>query len=98
MKKKIESGDLQSVTDIQKACSKFSAESNYKFCPGIDPQFYKSHYLENMQFNIKSVRQAVGPFARVDSVNCRQCSSWPAMLLVQRKVLGKCCALLVRDY
>jgi len=71
MMKKIESGDLQSIADIQEVCSKFSAESNYKFCPGIDPQYYKSHYLEAIRFNIKSVRQTVEPFARVDSVNCR---------------------------
>ena len=58
--------------------SKFSVESNFKFCRGIDPQIYKSHYLEAMRFNIKSVRQAVEPFARVVDDG----SSWPAMPLV----------------
>ena len=69
--KKLEFGALESIVNAQELCSRFSVDSNYKFCPGIDAQFYKSYYYEAIRFNIKSVRETAEPFARVDSVNCK---------------------------
>ena len=69
--RKLESGVFESVANVQELCNKFSAQSNYKFCPGIDPQHYKLHYYEAIRFDIKSVRQTMEPFARVDSINCK---------------------------
>ena len=66
-----ESGVLESIADVQELCNKFSAQSSYKFCPGIDPQHYKLHYYEVIRFDIKSIRQTIEPFARIDSVNCK---------------------------
>ena len=71
MMKKWESGVLYSIPDVQELCSKFSASSNHKFCPGIDPQHYKLYYYEAIRFDLKSARQTMEPFARVDPVNCK---------------------------
>ena len=49
---------------------KFSAKSDYKFCPGLNPQQYETEYYTFIRFHIKSVRRTELPFARVDSVNC----------------------------
>ena len=69
--KKWESGEVKCVADVKELCEKFSADSSYKFCPGINPDHYKFHYYEAIRFDIKSVRQTKEPFARVDSVNCK---------------------------
>ena len=60
--KKLDFGALESIVNAQELCSRFSVDSNYKFCPGIDPQFYKSYYYEAIRFNIKSVRETVETF------------------------------------
>ena len=71
MMKKLISGTLmKSVRDVKELCRQFRAGSGYKFCPGIDPKYYNSHYFETIRFDIKSVRKTAEPFARVDSVNC----------------------------
>ena len=67
MMKKWESGV---VADVQELCKKFSAGSDYKFSPGIDPQHYKLYY-ETIRFDLKSVWQTMEPFVRVDPVNCK---------------------------
>ena len=69
--KKWESGVVKCVADVKELCEKFSAESSYKFCPGIDPDHYKLHYFKAIHFDIKSVWQTKEPFARVDSFNCK---------------------------
>ena len=71
MMKKWDSGVLDSIADLLELCRKFSADSDYKFCPGIDPQHYKLYYYEMIRFDLKSVRQTIEPFVRVDSVNCK---------------------------
>ena len=71
MMKKWDSGVLDSIYDVLELCNKFSTGSDYKFCPGIDPQHYKLHYYEMIRFDLKSVRQAIEPFVHVDSVNCK---------------------------
>ena len=65
--KKWESGMLHSISDVQQLCKKFSAGSDYKFCPGIDPQHYRLYYYEAIRFDLKSVRQTMKPFVCVDS-------------------------------
>ena len=80
--KKWESGALHSISDVQQLCTKFCTGSDYKFCPGIDPQYYRLYYYEAIRFDLKSVRQTMEPFVRVDSVNCKLCLHWPVMLLV----------------
>ena len=71
MMKKWDSGVLDSIADLSELCKKFSADSDYKFCPGIDLQHYKLHYYEMIRFDLKSVRQTIEPFVRVDSANCK---------------------------
>ena len=71
MMRKAKSGVLKSITDAQELCNRFSVKSNYKFCPGIDPHHYRSHYSDAIRFNISTVRQTLEPFHQVDSINCR---------------------------
>ena len=65
-----ESGELDGQDSIHLLCSKFVANTEYKFCPGLDPEEYHNEYFEKIRFHIKSVRQTTTPFHRVDSVNC----------------------------
>ena len=55
MMRKLESGVFESVANVQELCNKFTAQYNYKFCPGIDPKHYKLQYYEAIRFDIKSV-------------------------------------------
>ena len=65
-----ESGELDGQDSIHLLCSKFVANTEYKFCPGLDPEEYHKDYFEKIRFHIKSVYQTTTPFHRVDSVNC----------------------------
>ena len=70
MMRRWESRILVSSEDLVTVCLKFSAKSDYKFCPGINPQQYETEYHTFIRFHIKSVHRTEFPFARVDSVNC----------------------------
>ena len=65
-----ETGRLRSIEDLTTICLKFSVKSEYKFCPGINPEHYETEYFAVIRFHITTVRKTVFPFARVDSVNC----------------------------
>ena len=64
-------GEVRSVEDVIKLCHDFSNQSVYKFCPGIDPQYYEEEYHKIIRFHIKSVRLNQFPFMHVDSNNCK---------------------------
>ena len=72
MMRKWESGSLASGEDLASLCVKFSSKSEYKFCPGLNPEQYETEYYAVIRFHIKSVRRSEFPVARVDSVNCLQ--------------------------
>ena len=65
-----ELGELDGRDSIHLLCSKFVANTEYKFCPGLDPEEYLKDYYEKIRFHIKSVHQTTTPFHRVDLVNC----------------------------
>ena len=70
MMRKWESGILVSSEDLITVSLKISAKSEFKFCPGINPEQYETEYYAAIRFHIRSVRKTEFPFARVDSVNC----------------------------
>ena len=43
-------GEVRSVEDIIKLCHDFSNKSVYKFCPGIDLQYYEEEYIKLFVF------------------------------------------------
>ena len=65
-----ESGELDGQESIHVLCNKFVANTEHKFCPGLDPEEYQNEYYERIRFHIKSVCETTTPFHRVDSVNC----------------------------
>ena len=65
-----ESGELDGRDSIHAVCNKFVANTEYKFCPGLDPEEYQKEYFERIRFHIKSVHETTSPFHRVDLVNC----------------------------
>ena len=65
-----ESGELEGRESIHALCNKLVANMEYKFCPEIDPKEYQSKYFRKIRFHLKSVRETISPFHRVDSVNC----------------------------
>ena len=68
--RKWETGTLSNNEDASELCLKFCEKSDYKFCPGIDPEQYEKEYYTSIRFHIKSVQRTEFPFARVDSLNC----------------------------
>ena len=66
----VESGTLASVEDLDDLCKRFSSQSLYKFCPGIDWNVYEQKYHQVIRYHLKSVRYSTFPYQRVDSVKC----------------------------
>jgi len=64
-------GELKSVNELVELCHMFGKKSKYKFCPGLDPDFYENEYHQPIRFHIKSVRITQFPYSRVDSVTCK---------------------------
>ena len=60
---KWESGAVKTMDEAEGLCYKFSSKAGYKFCPGIDPDYYNTEYYEVIRFHIRSVRQTTAPFA-----------------------------------
>jgi len=64
------SASFEDVAEIRELCYIMEQKSEYKFCPGVEPDHYKKEYHDVIRFHIKSVRLLEFPFNRVDSVNC----------------------------
>ena len=62
---------MKSVDDVVELCHMFGKTFKYKFCPGMDPDYYDNEYYKPIRFHISSVRLTQFPFSRVDSVNCK---------------------------
>ena len=63
-------GELKTSEDLRALCDSFSNNSQYKFCPGIDSNYYETEYYAVIRFHIKSIRRWEFPFIRTDSINC----------------------------
>ena len=63
-------GELKTSEDFRALCDSFSNNSQYKFCPGIDSNYYETEYYTVIRFHIKSIRRWEFPFIRTDSINC----------------------------
>ena len=66
----IENSVAWEESKINKLLKRFSANSTYKFCPGIEWSYYREWYFEVIRFNIKIVRHKEAPFYHINSVNC----------------------------
>ena len=101
MMRKWDSGNLVSSKDLITMCLQISAKSEYKFCPGVNPEQYKTEYYATIRFHTKSVRRTEFPFARVDSVNCllwfKLASNATASEKASAEVRCKHCKRLVLD-
>ena len=60
--RKWEFGELEGPESIHALCNKFVANTQYKFCPGIDPEEYQSEYFWKIRFHLKSVSETISPF------------------------------------
>jgi len=64
-------GELNGFEEAHSLCYDFSSRSQFKFCPGIDPQLYEEEYYRVLGFHIKPLRINHFPFSCVDSVHCK---------------------------
>ena len=64
-----EKGKLSTVDEFLALCERMT-NSEYKFCPGIDPDVYVSTYFSKIRYHVKTVRHLEVPFNRVDSIHC----------------------------
>ena len=71
--KTIEKDIIYSETALYKVAVKIYSSSPYKFCPGLDFNFYKEQYADILRYDSKSVKVTKEPFARVES---HQCLMW----------------------
>ena len=62
---------FETVAEIRELCQIIEDKSNFKFCPGIEPDHYNKEYYDVIRFHVQSVRLHDFPFHRVDSVNCK---------------------------
>lgn len=68
-----EKGVINTSNDFLKLCEKISANSSFKFCPGINPAVYDTKYFGVIRYDIKSVRRMTHPIDRIDSHKCLLC-------------------------
>ena len=59
---KLQSGLVSSGAEVHELCRMFSNQSQYKFCPGIEWDFYEEHYHSVIRYHLKSVRYTTAPF------------------------------------
>ena len=65
-----EKGIISTVEEYLALCDKIAVNSGYKFCPGFDPDIYKSTYYDVICYDPKSLRHTTHPVQRIDSCNC----------------------------
>ena len=61
---------FESVAEIRELCLLFDEKSEFRFCPGVDPELYNEHF-DVFHFHVKSARLQDFPFRRINSVNCK---------------------------
>ena len=67
----LQSGSVNSDTEVHELCKMFTDQSAYKFCQGIGWDFYKEYCYSVTCYHLKSVKYCAAPFQCVDSVNCK---------------------------
>ena len=66
-----EIGRIENIDHFLSLCDMMAnVNSEYKFCPGIDPDEYEVQYLSKIRYDIRKVRRANHPFERIDSCDC----------------------------
>ena len=81
----VESGTITNDDDVHELCQRFSNQSSYKFCPGIDWNLYEQKYYQVIRYHLKSVRYSTSPFQRVDSEKCPLWFKQPAKARASEK-------------
>ena len=94
-------GEVKDTDDAYEICWHISNLSGYKFCPGINPDYYEEEYHKVLRFHVKSVRLCHFPFSCVESVNCmlwfKPALNLPAAEKAAREVKCPPCKRLVHD-
>ena len=67
----LQSGSVTSAAEVHELCEMFADQSAYKFCSGIEMDFYEEHHHSVIRYHLKSVRYCAVPFRHVDSLNCK---------------------------
>ena len=65
-----EKGSITTIGDYLALCEQIAGKGGYKFCPGIDPNTYKTTYYDIIRYDPKSLRRTMYPVQRIDSCKC----------------------------
>ena len=65
-----ESGSVHTADEFMDVCSIISTQGGYKYCPGIEVDYYYQYFYSMIRYHITSCRVWEHPFKRIDSVNC----------------------------
>ena len=58
------------IDDYLALCEQIAGKGGYKFCPGIDPNTYKTTYYDIIRYDPKSLRHTMHPVQRIYSCKC----------------------------
>ena len=92
--RELENSVAREESEFNELLKRFSANSTYKFCPGVEWSYYHERYFEAIRFDIKSVRHTEAPFNHIDSVNCKMWFELPlnASVAVKNSTEATCSA------
>jgi len=94
---KLQSGTISSSGEVHNLCRMFSDQSQYKFCPGLEWEFYEERYHSVIRYHPSYVRYCTAPFQRVDSVKCKLWYQLPANAsLVDKSAVEVLCSFCKR--
>ena len=65
-----EEGSINTIDEYLQLCSRIGIKGEFKFCPGLDPEFYKNTYYDVIRYDPKSLRRTMYPIHRIDSQKC----------------------------
>ena len=61
-----EKGSISTTDEYLALCDRIAAKGRYKFCPGINPETYKTTYYDVIRYNPKRLRRTMHPVQRAD--------------------------------
>ena len=65
-----EKGSITTIDEYLALCNQIASKNGYKFCPGIDPDTYKTIYHDVIRYDPTNLRRTMHPVRRIDSCKC----------------------------
>ena len=93
-----ERGSVTTIDEYLALCDQIADKGGYKFCPGIDPDTYKTMYYDVIRYDPKSLRRTMHPVQRIDSCKCTLWHKLAKNASIFEKDMDAGCAQLANVY